>query len=669
MEEFQQFIIFLIDFIKSPLNVCFVIAFLLAGYFYNVRFAKQIKEKQDLLGKSLTILSKYNGSNIQEGYNALDAELSGDSLLNPVWKKYKKTLAFITKDGEVRMYSTVDASEYLHSSALLGGLRAGFWSGLAGLFTGLGILGTFVGLTVGMARIDPSSTSNLSNSITNLLGGMSTAFVTSLLGIAFAIVAGYKYHKLMDDFCEKVEEIADKLDAIFQRTNAESIMLIQLEEIRQERMAIQSLSTQMAVALCDRLPDVLEQMADRMDQAVKGNLDTMLDGLSTKMDEQTGKLGEVAKHTEALANGFGNAINENAGEEAKALGNSLLKLSGEINELTGSVKAMITEAQNTATKANEEMIQAVREAVANLDHTMEGILAKQTAKTDENIQKMTGFMEEMKDTMADIFAKMSSSAEQQAKSTTDAIAATQTAADENLAHVNSTVKELMAQIANQMAAMQALVDAQQKNMDGTLDKMRSAVDSSSDVVESAGKAVAEFGSAAKDTREQFAMAAREAAGTIKEAAEPFTEAARPLKDAAASVDGSLKTLQAAMQLHSDTTAKAANEMKAMVEGQELSAKNIQESLEAVKKAWQAYEENFKGVNDGMTAIFANLQKGLKDYNAETSDGLQQALEAFDGGFAKVVDRLASISADAAEPIEDLQESIDRLSDNIKKIRR
>lgn len=665
----DKWINFWIGFFTSPWNIAFLVAFGLAIYFYNSWFANRIKDKKKLIEDSAAILSKYNYSNIQESYEAMDEELSKDALLSAVWKKYKKSLAFISKNGAVEVYSTVDASEYLYPAALLEGLNVGFWSGLAGLFTGIGILGTFVGLTVAMINIDTSSTSNLSNSIADLLGGMSTAFVTSLIGIACAIVAGYKYHKLMDDFRGKVEDMADQLDVIFQRTTVESIMLNQLAEIQQERTAIQLLSSQMAVAICDRLPDVLEQMAERMDEAMKGNLDTMLDGLSAKLDEQTEKLERVAQSTEALSSGFSNAINENAGEEAKALGNSLLQLSSEINELTTSVKEMIKESQDTAAKANADMAKAVEQAMINLDHTMEGILATQTAKTDENIQRMTDFMEEMKETLANIFAKMSKSAKEQAQITSAAIAKTQEATDENLTRVNSTVKELMAQIANQMAAMQALVDAQQKNMDGTLAKMRSAVDSSSDVVESAGKAVAEFGSAAKDTREQFTLAAREAAGTIKEAAEPFTEAARPLKDAAASVDGSLKTLSAAMKLHSDTTAKAANDMKAMVEGQELSAKNIQESLETAKKAWQDYEANFKGVNEEMSKIFENLQNGLRNYNATTSDGLQKALEAFDGGFAKVVDRLASISADAADPIEDLQESIDDLSKNIQRMRR
>ncbi len=643
---------------SAILNIACLVIVSWIACLYGRNFYRPIGAKNSQLTACLTTIEKYRALDIRQCYNELDAVLCEDELIAPVWKKYRKTLVIFGDQGIDGVYSTVDASEYFYPAALVGKVNTKLWPGLAGVFTGIGILGTFLGLTLALLNINTSSTSALSASISNLLDGMGTAFGTSLIGMSFALVFGGAHPKRMHQFQENVEQLSDALDTIFERKNLEGIMLEQLAEIRQERTAIQQLSTDLAISICDHLPEVLGQMADRMDQAMQGNLNTMLEGLSSKLDEQTEKIEKVVQNTGTLANGFGNAINENAGEEAKALGSSLMKLSEEINALSNGVKEMIAQSQNTATKANEEMIEAVKQAVLNLDQNMGKVFKKQTANTDENIQRMTGFMEEMKDTMADIFAKMASSAREQAENNRKSMDTMKAANEENLGQINSTVKELMAQIATQMAAMQALVDEQQRGMDGTLQKMRSAVDSSSDVVESAGKVVVEFGSAA-----------REAAGTIKDAAVPFTEAARPLKDAAASVDGSLKTLSAAMQLHSDTTAKVANDMKSMTEGQAQSAKEIQNSLEVAKKSWQAYEEKFEGVNTGMAQIFGTLQTGLSAYQAATSDGLQKSLKAFDGGFSNVVDQLASINAGTQETVKELQDSIDKLSESIKNTRK
>lgn len=53
------------------------------------------------------------------------------------------------------------------------------------LLTSLGILGTFVGIVVGLLDFNPKQ---LDTSITSLLKGLTTAFITSLVGILFSIV-------------------------------------------------------------------------------------------------------------------------------------------------------------------------------------------------------------------------------------------------------------------------------------------------------------------------------------------------------------------------------------------------------------------------------------------------------------------------------------------------
>ncbi|WP_367279518.1 hypothetical protein [Helicobacter sp. UBA3407] len=53
------------------------------------------------------------------------------------------------------------------------------------LLTSLGILGTFIGISIGLATFNPS---DIDSSIANLLAGMKTAFYTSLAGMASSIL-------------------------------------------------------------------------------------------------------------------------------------------------------------------------------------------------------------------------------------------------------------------------------------------------------------------------------------------------------------------------------------------------------------------------------------------------------------------------------------------------
>lgn len=57
----------------------------------------------------------------------------------------------------------------------------------AGTLVGLGLLGTFLGLTLGIMGFDNSDSSKIQESINNLLNGMSTAFLTSLVGMTLSM--------------------------------------------------------------------------------------------------------------------------------------------------------------------------------------------------------------------------------------------------------------------------------------------------------------------------------------------------------------------------------------------------------------------------------------------------------------------------------------------------
>ena len=63
------------------------------------------------------------------------------------WAAFKATLID-------EKYSTVDAAEIFNVQNLTRGMNMTFWQNYGGIFTGLGILGTFIGLTFGLSGVD-----------------------------------------------------------------------------------------------------------------------------------------------------------------------------------------------------------------------------------------------------------------------------------------------------------------------------------------------------------------------------------------------------------------------------------------------------------------------------------------------------------------------------------
>ena len=650
----------MIGFFLNYANWIFGAIFLFVAYLFWRFFYSPLVFKEKQLQKSQSILEKYNSVNIHFNYEMLSRVLEKDPLLSKTWKKYTNTLIKDKQEDSIHVFSTVDATEYFNVSNLTSGVNIGYWSGVAGLFTGIGIFGTFLGLTAGLNGIDTTSTNTLSSSISSLLGGMSTAFVTSLMGIIGAIIIGVVYSCKMKEFTTAVNELAEQIDSIFVRKNLEEIMLDQVAESRAQRVALEGLSTDIANAICGQLPDVLGQIANKIDQSLQGNLNTVLMGLSEKLEkqseelqQQTLELKNVVTNTNSLSSGildqFGAAIDKGAGEEAKALGNSLQQLSDKISDLSEGIAKLIKESQDTSDKIHAEMLQSVEEALHNLDSTMKAITTAQTEKTEENIQKMTNLMEDMKHTMQDIFEKMSSVATVHATEAQASVKSIRETTKDTVTQMNDSVKALMADIAAQMKEMQDMMNQHEKHVEDTVKTLVEAVASSGKVLDKVD-----------DTADKLEAAATSAAGAIEASTVPLTKAVEPLQDVSDKVNDSLRELNQAMNDYHEAIQTTVTQMASMTQNNRDTVDALKDALQTTERSWRAYEENFNGVEKSMAVIFENLRNGLNEYNKVTTEGLISKLKEFDSKVGSMTKNLGGLNMDTQRLLDGLQDLVEEM---------
>lgn len=644
----EAFIKFMTAFASSVWNWLFIIAFIGACLYFYRQFMARIAGKINQLEQSKAILEKYNAENIHFNYEPFKAEVKKDELLAGPWAKYEKTILLDVHHNPAMVYSTVDAEEYFNAVNLSGGMNVGYLSGFAGVFTGIGILGTFLGLTVGLAGIDTTSTNTLSSSISSLLSGMSTAFVTSLLGIVCAIPCGYLYSQKIELFKTEVAQVAAVLDTIFVRRNLEEIMLDQVAESRAQRVALESLSTDMANAICGQLPDILGRIADRIDSSLQGNLgnlSTKLDVQSTELQKQTTHLANVDG---ALSGGALSTISkafEGATKGGMAnLNSSLKNLATNLDDVATKLDEMIDKYGKTGDDANKEMIAAVKEAVKELKETTQNIMGSLTREMDANIAKMTASMDSMKNTVEEICNKM----QQQQRKTDEGTAGT-------IGQVNNTIEQLMEKLSKQMEKMQTMLKDHEERFQKTLDDMNKAVKSSSVVVDKAGEAAKTFDQTIDHTSERLETAATTAANAIEGSVEPFKKAVQPLQQSITDMADNMK----ALKVYNENTVATMEQMKSMVHDSAEASRDIQIALQVAENSWKAYETHFNGVNEGMARIFKQLEEGLDGYNRVTNEGLEKKLQLFDKSMATAIGKLAALHEEQNELLDDLNDALNR----------
>jgi len=194
------------SFVNLLINVGFLAVICVLLYLSRQSFRRLDDCTEELAAKTKQLEEEYNntaGKNLWPEYQN-KADMFLDTELNEAFVKYQLRMKnYQTKRG----YKAVcDIDEYINED-LLDRIGKSFYnSNMPGTLTGLGILGTFLGLSMGLASFSGDNIFTISENVGPLLEGMKVAFHTSVYGIFFSLVFGFVYKRIMADAYEKLDD-------------------------------------------------------------------------------------------------------------------------------------------------------------------------------------------------------------------------------------------------------------------------------------------------------------------------------------------------------------------------------------------------------------------------------------------------------------------------------
>lgn len=138
----------------------------------------------------------------------------------------------------------------------------------------IGVLGTFVGLTVGLSGLVDTSdeVEALKGGINELISGASIAFMTSVWGVLFSLALNFIEKLIEGRALNKISEVQQRIDEVYQQLPAEQSLIYIAENSRGSREALQELHERIG----DRLQETLNGMSDAMQGAVTDALNTVM---------------------------------------------------------------------------------------------------------------------------------------------------------------------------------------------------------------------------------------------------------------------------------------------------------------------------------------------------------------------------------------------------------
>ncbi|MBI5329755.1 MAG: anti-phage defense ZorAB system ZorA [Betaproteobacteria bacterium] len=369
-------------------TVLAVIAFAFVSHF--VKPARRIGRELDTAIARLQTIKREAGTHATD-LDRIAAEVMQGATLSHCWSEFRETLhgqTGINSQGQeavVRFRATALAETFFTDQALVETpLKTEFYKHLPGILTGIGIIGTFTGLILGLINFQVTSNADqVRQSLAGLIQNVGHAFVVSASAITLAMLATWVEKSLVTRRYRQVEELCVLIDSLFDAGAGEEYLarLVQASETS----ATQAI--QIKDALVADLKEVLaeiahqqntayaehnRQLSESMARTFSESLKEPITRISEAVEQVSGNQGEAVNRmlTDVLAN-FSNQMQEMFGGQLRGMNEMLQETSKSIQGASTRFDQLADNMQSAGQGAVTQMADRMGVLVGDLDARQE----------------------------------------------------------------------------------------------------------------------------------------------------------------------------------------------------------------------------------------------------------------------------------------------------------
>jgi ribosome recycling factor/biopolymer transport protein ExbB/TolQ len=482
----------------------------------------------------------------------------------------------------------------------------------ANAFVSIGVLGTFIGLALGLSSIDTTvGADSLAQQIDELLKNVSTAFLTSIFGLVGSLLALFTERILRSSFEQRLSKICDHLDTLFLNirqyqiiTHAEgtnlgiqaaltaeinghsispSDLAVQfLEFNKRQTDSLESFSSELAFTIEDLMNKVFndEESTFRKEFAnIASKLTALSESLRSPAEDMTKSVvEELQKSLRSMIEEFQTSISDGARQEMDELTNQLSQVSSSLSSIPTVLGELQNSTESSILKINEQMEDSARiigeettESVNQLS-TIIGTLVREIEEIQERQLSLT-------EGQSESFEKMSLMSEKFTSTLQDL----------------DSLSEEIAEAGGQVGATADIL----KNTSSSLEKSAESVDNSNHALNS----------------------------TLSS----FMSETSQLIGEQSNLTSNIIEVMDTIQSHSTTIKEQYEELDS----------SISDSFKSIQSGIDTFLRQIKDSNDGYLNDYAEAVNGISNSLALGADEIRQAMEEISESFDKAVEKLES----------------------------
>lgn len=233
-----------------------------------------------------------------------------DEVLSTKYKEYQYEMKRLTILSENGYKCSIE--DYINRDIIDNTIERNIMNLVAGIMTGLGILGTFIGLSFGLQSFSTGTADEISNSIGPLMDGIKVAFHTSIYGMVFSLCFNYVYKKKLDEANTAMDYFLEIYKRyVIPNTQNDSInMLLMYQKQQADNMSgmVDTIGEQLAQKISEtmsphfeRMNETIANFANVASQSQVEGIGTLVDKFVLEMNQSLGdnfkELGKVIEET------------------------------------------------------------------------------------------------------------------------------------------------------------------------------------------------------------------------------------------------------------------------------------------------------------------------------------------------------------------------------------
>ncbi len=548
------------------------------------------------------------------------------------WRKYRETLVLHGEGEQLHYRNAARPSTFFNTEDLNYG--AGFWRILPGLFVTVGLFLTFLGLVAALSvmNVGSADTTELQQSLDNLLKTASAKFIMSLTGLFCSIVFTIVLRLGLGRIDNSIHSLCSRIELLLKFISLEDIAVEQLNAIREQREHFRTIGTELVAelgrpfreelpqAISKSISEAIAPMVERVTQVGTEGVGTMVQDLSSKFSEDVSSALASASDSIELA---GRKIGDLAARMDQSSGNMNDQLLTSIAALTSTINDIRKNTEESAAKTGEVFKEGAEKLLTVMSDTLRDI-RDNTGRGAEAIRDAAA---EMRSAATTFQEELSNASKAGAKQVEGEMAKSADSAKDAITEAGTNILNSFGEAAQNIKSLS--LDMSEK-LSGDLLKPLDAIGEKLSIINrELSSGTSEFKRLAEGVK-TGADATVIAANTFKSASQDLSNAAVPIKSSIERIDTAVSKLE-------NSTVRTAENMRtgalSTVQSAESALKSASEILNGKQRAIEAALEGVKQIVERMNGqgqrlddLDAKLGEAFDKYNKHVNTALEMMLD-------------------------------------------